>query len=164
MAGFGFKRGGASDEPLTPEQVWNKLLTWQTRREHTQHELRAKLAMYAVDESLIAQSLAKLCNYGLQDDQRCAAGIVRSQLLRGRGQRAISQRLQQKGLAADHPALAEQTEHVDWVAEATALLHRRFGSAPADGPKAQAKRVRFLQYRGFSLSQAIEAMKAPVSD
>ena len=110
MAGFGFRRGGKSaiDEPLSAEQVWSRLLAWQTRR----------------------------------------------------GRRAIAQRLQQKGLAAEHPALDEQTENLDWVKEAATLLQRRFGDTPIDDPKAQAKRVRFLQYRGFSLTQAIEAMKS----
>ncbi|MEO6699602.1 MAG: regulatory protein RecX [Paraperlucidibaca sp.] len=162
MAGFGFRRKGASaiDEPLTAEQVWSRLLGWQTRREHTTHELKTKLSQLGVAEALAEQSLTKLVEYGLQDDDRCAEGIVRSQLQRGRGYRAIAQRLQQKGLAAEHPALAAQTENLDWVEEAAALLHRRFGETPADDPKAQAKRVRFLQYRGFSLTQAIEAMKS----
>lgn len=119
-----------------------------------------KLVQLGVDELLIEQGLAKLRDYELQDDDRCAAGIVRSQLQRGRGRRAIVQRLQQKGLAADHPALAEQTEDLNWVEEATELLQRRFGGTITDDPKAQAKQVRFLQYRGFSLSQAIEAMKS----
>jgi regulatory protein len=162
MAGFGFRRSGASatDEPLTAEQVWSRLLGWQTRREHTLHELKAKLSQYDVLEELAEQALAKLIEYGLQDDDRCAEGIVRSQLQRGRGRLAISQRLQQKGLAAEHPALAKHTESLDWVEEAAALLQRRFGETPVDDLKAQAKRVRFLQYRGFSLTQAIAAMKS----
>lgn len=162
MAGFGFRHGGKSaiDEPLTAEQVWGRLLAWQTRREHTQHELKVKLSQLGVTNELAEQSLAKLVDYGLQDDDRCAEGIVRGQLQRGRGRRAIAQRLQQKGLAAEHPALHEQTEHLDWVKEAASLLQRRFGDTPKDDPKAQAKRVRFLQYRGFSLTQAIEAMNS----
>ncbi|MFQ3216437.1 MAG: regulatory protein [Paraperlucidibaca sp.] len=162
VAGFGFRRGGKSaiDEPLSAEQVWSRLLAWQTRREHTQHELKAKLSQLGVTSELAEQSLAKLVDYGLQDDDRCAEGIVRGQLQRGRGRRAIAQRLQQKGLAAEHPALDEQTENLDWVKEAATLLQRRFGDTPIDDPKAQAKRVRFLQYRGFSLTQAIEAMKS----
>lgn len=169
VSGFSFRRGGSStsDESLTAEQVWSRLLAWQTRREHTQYELREKLAQLGVAETVAEQGLAKLQEYGLQDDDRCAEGIVRGQLQRGRGRRAIAQRLQQKGLSADHAALAEHTDRINWVDAASELLQRRFGlhnaesvGDPAELAKAQAKQIRFLQYRGFSLHQAIEAVKA----
>lgn len=162
VTAFGRRRGGSSfpDEPLSSEQVWNRLLAWQTRREHTQYELSAKLQQLDVASEIIQASLLKLTEYGLQSDDRCAEAIVRGQLQRGRGRRAIAQRLQQKGLAAEHPALVELTENLDWIEEARQLLQRRFAGASLLELKVQARCVRFLQYRGFTLTQSIAAMKS----
>lgn len=143
---------------LTPERIWSRLLAWQARRECSRGELAAKLARLGVDEALAESLLDRLAELGLQNDDRYAEALVRSQLQRGRGQRVIRQRLQQSGLAPDHPALAEQSAELDWAAEGRALLRRRFGEVPADDQKERARRVRFLQYRGFSLGQALAAL------
>lgn len=154
---------GSGAEPdkapaLTREQVWSRLLGWQARRECSRGELAGKLARLGADEALAADLLDRLAELGLQNDDRYAEALVRSQLQRGRGQRVIRQRLQQSGIAPDHPALAEQSASLDWAAEARALLRRRFGEKPADDQKERARRVRFLQYRGFSLGQAMAAL------
>lgn len=156
------RRAGASaaDDAagLTPEQAWTRLLAWQARRECSRGELAAKLARLGVGEVLADSLLDRLAELGLQNDDRYAEALVRSQLQRGRGQRVIRQRLQQSGIAPDHPALVEQSASLDWAAEARALLRRRFGEVPADDQKERARRVRFLQYRGFSLGQALAAL------
>lgn len=155
---------GAADQPLTAEQLWGRMLSWQTRREHSRVELRDKLARLGADEAVVEALLARLSELGLQDDDRFAEALVRSQLQRGRGRRLIGQVLQARGIAPDHPALAEQTADIDWQERARALLVRRFGEAPPGDARDKARRVRFLQYRGFSLGQALAAIAAVAAD
>lgn len=152
--------GIADDAPPQPtaDQLWSKVLGWQSRREHSRAELTGKLAALGADASQIDTVLVRLGELGLQNDDRFADMLVRSQLRRGRGQRVIRQTLQQRGIASDHPALAWQTADVDWVAQARELLVRRFGESLSGEPRDKARQVRFLQYRGYSLSQALSAI------
>lgn len=145
---------------ITSQQVWNKALSLQGRREHSRIELTQKLKLFGASTVQIEETLARLAEYSLQSDDRFAESLVRSQLLRGRGQRAIKQVLQQRGLDAEHPALAEQTVDTDWTLRAQELLRRRFGENLSREAKEKARYIRFLQYRGFSMGQAIAAMQA----
>lgn len=148
--------------PLTPEQVWGRLLAWQARREHSRAELAGKLAGLGVVPDAAEPALDRLAELGLQNDDRYAEMLVRSQLQRGKGRQAIRQALQQRGLDRDHPALAEQADDLDWVARAVELLQRRFGDRAGESAhdeRERARQVRFLQYRGFSLGQALGALK-----
>lgn len=145
---------------MTSQQVWNKALSLQGRREHSRAELTQKLKLFGASAVQIEETLVRLAEYSLQSDDRFAESLVRSQLLRGRGQRAIKQVLQQRGLDAEHPALAEQTVDTDWTLKAQELLQRRFGANLSRDAKEKARYIRFLQYRGFSMGQAIAAMQA----
>lgn len=145
---------------MTSQQVWNKALSLQGRREHSRAELTQKLKLFGASAVQIEETLVRLAEYSLQSDDRFAESLVRSQLLRGRGQRAIKQVLQQRGLDAEHPALAEQTVDTDWTLKARDLLQRRFGVNLSRDAKEKARYIRFLQYRGFSMGQAIAAMQA----
>lgn len=145
---------------ITSQQVWNKALSLQGRREHSRVELTHKLKLFGASALQIEEALVRLAEYSLQSDDRFAESLVRSQLLRGRGQRAIKQVLQQRGLDAEHPALAEQTVDIDWTLKAQELLQRRFGVSLSREAKEKARYIRFLQYRGFSMGQAIAAMQA----
>ena len=150
--------GAGQPAALTPEQVWSRLLGWQTRREHSHAELVTKLRQFGADSQQIDDAMARLTDLDLQNDDRFAEVLVRTQLQRGRGERVIRQHMKQRGITPDHQELADQTIDTDWVARARALLHRRFGEQPATEQRERARQVRFLQYRGFSLSQALAAM------
>lgn len=143
---------------LTAEQLWGRVLGWQTRREHSRAELVVKLSRLGAEPDQVESLLGRLGELGLQNDDRVADLLVRSQLRRGRGQRVIREVLQQRGIAADHPALAEQAAELDWVGQARALLSRRFGESLSRAPADRARYVRFLQYRGYSLSQSLAAI------
>lgn len=144
---------------LSPDQAWSRVLGWQTRREHSRSELTDKLLRLGADEALIETLLARLSDLGLQSDERVAEGVVRGQLQRGRGLRVIRQALQRKGVEADAEAMSELDQLQDWVATARGLLARRFGPHPPGDSREQARRVRFLQYRGFTLGQALAALR-----
>jgi len=140
------------------DQLWSKVLTWQTRREHSRRELEQKLKRINAQPDQIEAVLAKLIDYNLQSDQRFAEGMVRSQINRGRAARVIKQRLQVAGINADAPELVTQLGQVDWESEATNQLRKRFGQPLSKEPKEKARYIRFLQYRGYSMSHAIAAI------
>lgn len=148
-----------ADPEVERQRWWGRLLAWQARREHSRHELLGKLQRAGAPLHLLNVDalLDRLAELGLQDDQRTASLHLRQQLARGRGQRAIRQKLQQTGL--EQVLEPEALAGLDWVAQATDVLRRRFGDAPASDDRERARRVRFLQYRGFSLSQALAALR-----
>lgn len=140
------------------DQLWSKVLAWQTRREHSRRELEQKLKRINAKPEQIEAVLLKLIGYNLQSDQRFAESLVRSQINRGRAARVIKQRLQVAGVSADEPEVVTQLGQVDWVSEATNQLRKRFGQPLSTEPKEKARYIRFLQYRGYSMSDAIAAI------
>ena len=57
--------------------------------------------------------------------------------------------MRQKGISdAEILAVMEEAD-CDWYILASEVLERKFGALPPEDMKAKAKRVRFMQYRGF---------------
>ena len=84
--------------------------------------------------------------------------LVRSRIERGQGPLRIRQALQQSGIG---DVLAEQAmadADCDWFSLAGETCRRRFGGAPPVDIKDKARRLRFLQYRGFTADQCFEAL------
>ncbi len=142
----------------TADQLWSKVLAWQTRREHSRRELEQKLKRIQAGPDQIEAVLTKLTDYNLQSDQRYAESLVRSQVQRGRAARVIRQRLQVAGISSDEPEVVAQLNEIDWVTQATEQLRKRFGQPLSVEPKERARYVRFLQYRGYSMAHALAAM------
>jgi len=151
---------GADGAPsLTTEQLWSRLLAWQARRDHSRVELTRKLQQLGAEPDVTDALLVRLGELGLQDDDRYAGALVRSQLVRGRGLQSLRQQLRDKGLATDHPALEAETADIDWTERARSLVQRRLGSRSLTDPREQARQLRFLVYRGFSQAQAMQAVR-----
>lgn len=68
--------------------------------------LRAKLTGAGIDESLAAQTVARLVHDGLVDDERAAAARAAALAGRGYGDRAIDARLERDGFDRDCRAAA----------------------------------------------------------
>lgn len=128
------------------------------RREHSRQELERKLSARTSNNALLAQVLDKLTEQGLQSDQRFAEAFVRSRITRGQGLYRIQQELRQRGVADSITGVALEEIEIDWFELAKETALRRFGETPTKDPKERAKRMRFLQYRGFSSDQIQYAM------
>ena len=124
------------------------------RREHSQSELRRKLAAQGYAQAVVQEALASLAAGGLQSDRRFVEGYVRSALNRGHGERKIRAALAERGidahLAADFLNVGDEA----WQQLATAALRKRFGETPAQGRAERSKRLRFLLGRGFASATA----------
>ena len=122
------------------------------RREYAVAELQGRLTQRGHEPETVAAVVAELAEEGLVSDERFAEAFVNSRLERGQGPMKIGAELRQRGV---EPALAEpHLEAVDWMEQARSAYHHRFGDAdpPADH-RERAKRMRFLQQRGFTAEQ-----------
>ena len=130
------------------------------RREHAQQELIDKLAQRFTDSELqIQQLITQLASEGLQSDQRFVESLVNSRKNRGKGPLFIAHELRQKGIAAE---LIQQ--HIDnndeqWLILAQTVHDKKFGDNLTTSPAERAKRIRFMQYRGFSSEQIRQVIK-----
>ncbi|WP_445355904.1 regulatory protein RecX [Microbulbifer sp. EKSA008] len=144
-----------ADFSVDPAQaLFSAALELLTRREHSRHELRQKLAAKfpSADFDTLFERLHEL-NY--QSDQRFAEVFARSRVQRGQGPMRIRQELQQRGVCGELIAQALDQLEVDWFELAAEMLQRKYrapmsAELPRDQwMKERARRQRYLAYRGF---------------
>lgn len=126
------------------------------RREHSRKELWQKLLIRADSEESLEVVLVALESDRLLSDERFAEAFVRSRINRGLGPVRIKQELLQKGISSELIALQIEAFDEDWLQQAHSVNDKKFGATPIKDAKEQAKRVRYLQYRGFSMDTIME--------
>ena len=135
----------------------NKVLAGAMRllaaREHSQHELRRKLAQKGHAVDAIEQVIEQLANQGLQSDERFVEDFVKSHRDRGKGPKRI--RLELQGHHLPHELIEKHINerHADWRDLALKVKLKKFGQAPIDDLKERSRQTRFLEYRGFTHDQ-----------
>ncbi len=122
------------------------------RREHSYRELLQKLALRFAAADLVRAELDRLRDEKLQSDQRFAEAYLYSRAQRLYGPQRIKAELRERGVADDIVADVFAQSGIDWSENQRKLLLTKFGTKPAADFKEKAKRLRFLQYRGFSSS------------
>jgi len=91
-------------------------------------------------------------------EERATDMRLRHGLESGHGPRRIRANLKRAGLGAQALEESAIVADIDWIAQAKALISRRFGSeAPADF-RAWTKRARFLEARGFHRGDIRQAL------
>ena len=130
------------------------------RREHGSHELLVKLRKRfrrrACTDEQVQEVLRALTDEGLLSDERFALSTVRQLVSRGYGPRRITETFRQQGIEGYlSSALATAFEApIDWYAEAASVYEKKYHGDAIVGDwdarqRERAKRMRFLQYRGF---------------
>ncbi|MCR9105074.1 MAG: recombination regulator RecX [Gammaproteobacteria bacterium] len=142
-----------SCDDVSPAQVRIAAMNLLARREHSCEELSRKLLRRFKDATLVAQEIERLAAENLQSDERYAHSFVRQRISRGHGPLRISADARQRGVASPDldAALAENAP--DWHEHARQVMVKKFGVAavqPGDA-REMARRVRFMQYRGFAM-------------
>jgi regulatory protein len=168
-----------------PADIRNAAVDLLARREHSYKELLTKLARRFDDTDLIEQELGKLAEADLQSDRRFCEVFVRSKCQQGQGPQRIGLELKQRGI---NEALIRELlwdADIDWYELLQQLYDRRFlqratqkdssqdpeQDQPRDHQdyqhnqqrkaaeqKERAKRIRFLQYRGFGFELIRQVM------
>ena len=138
------------------KQVAVRLLA---RREHSAEELRQKLTKREFEADEIATALLELRQGDWQSDERYAEAYIRVRRLKGFGPIRVASELRERGvdeLVVGRYLLAE--DDIWWQT----LVHeyqKKYHGSQFEDYQEKAKRMRFLQYRGFSLDQIHEVVK-----
>ena len=123
------------------------------RREHSERELQAKLAVRGFAPEAVGEVLTSLKSAGMQDDARFAEAYVRGRVAKGYGPLRISRELNERGLGDELVRQVFTAMDLDWEERIRAVRQKKFGRhAPMDF-REQARQSRFLQYRGFTSEQ-----------
>lgn len=123
------------------------------RREHSSRELHDKLIRRFNDEDLIQQELERLRAESLQSDARFTESFIHSRAQRLYGPLRIRMELRERGINDAVIVAAMDENAIDWRANLEKLARERFGRKPAADFNERAKRMRFLQNRGFDTHQ-----------
>ncbi|HEX2789321.1 MAG TPA: regulatory protein RecX [Steroidobacteraceae bacterium] len=153
------KGRATSEQAGDPAAALAAAVTLLARREFCSIELAAKLAAKGFTPEAVRAALAELIERHYLDDERYTRQFVVIHGERGQGPLRIRRDLAQLGLPA---ALIEtQLESQgEWAAVARRVLTRRFGAAPPRSWPDKARRMRFLQYRGFATDDIRSALGA----
>lgn len=142
----------------SPAELRAIALNLLARREHSALELRHKLAQRGGTAAHIEPVLQILQAEGWQDDARFAEVYANSRFDQGYGPLRLRRDLQERGIdnAVIAAVLAPFAEH--WVTRLRHLQRKRFGAIPATLAE-QARQVRFLRQRGYTMDQIMPLFK-----
>ena len=137
------------DEPDTPVELRARALRLLARREHSRAELERKLGPHAGSPEVIAGVVEALVQKKQLSDERYAQERARS-MSRKYGAARIRHDLKAKGVDPELIERASANCGAEGELErARAILERKYRE-PAATRDERAKRMRFLQGRGFS--------------
>jgi regulatory protein len=129
------------------------------RREHSAFEIRRKLKQRDIDDAEIEQAVERLQQEGMLSDQRYAESYIHMRKGKGYGPLRIALELRERGVAeSDYgPYLYERD--IDWRSVLKTAYDKKFGGRSCDDYREKAKRIRFLQSRGFALDEIHELLE-----
>ncbi len=148
-----------NDQPDTATELRARALRLLARREHSRAELERKLGPHAGSPEVIAGVVEALVQKKQLSDERYAEERART-LSRKYGAARIRQDLKAKGVDAQFiDSISSEGE----LERARAILERKYRE-PATTREERAKRMRFLQGRGFSFQTIRQAMSAEMDE
>jgi len=132
------------------------------RREHSEFELRQKLNLREFGANDIELAIERLLEKDYLSDDRFAQSSCRHRANRGYGWRYIATELKQKGVCSTIIQQLRENCEIDWYLQAELAYNKRFIDSrlkdPLAAQKEKAKRIRFLQYRGFSMDEIFSVL------
>ncbi|MFI4869996.1 MAG: regulatory protein RecX [Steroidobacterales bacterium] len=151
------KARAAGEQAADPAAALATAATLLARRDFCTIELGAKLLARGFGPDAVRSALAQLIERRYLDDQRYARRFVELRADRGQGPRRIRRELAELGLPAQLIE-AQLAAHGEWARLAREVLTGRFGRSPPRSWPDKARRLRFLQYRGFSIDDIRSAL------
>ncbi len=131
----------------SPQELRARALRLLARREHCRAELKRKLGLHAESAQALDALLDSLVEKKQLSDERFA-GERAHVLSRRYGASRIRQDLRSRGVDDATAARIAAVSAASDLERARAIYERRY-RAPAATPEERAKRMRFLQGRGF---------------
>ena len=137
-------------KPLKLERdAYQSAIDYLSRREHSRLELVTKLTKKGYADEDIQTALKRLDDHDLQSDERFAEQFVRARVLKHSGPLRIQHELKQRGVDEDLISSCLYQQQIDWLQQAQALYNKKYGTQQASDYQEKARRMRFLQSKGF---------------
>jgi len=133
---------------LSAKSVAVKLLS---RREHSAFEIRDKLLKRDFEEEEIAQAISELKQGGWLSDERYTEAYIRMRQQKGFGPIRIAMELSERGVDERIIEAYLHSAEDSWQQILEQQYLKKYKNRPVEDYSDKAKRIRFLQYRGFSL-------------
>ncbi len=134
------------------------------RREHSHRELQQKLTQREFAAKDIELAIEHLVSRHYLCDERFAHSVCRHRVKRGYGWQYIANELKHKGVSLNIIQQLHKNCEIDWYLQAELAYNKRFGIKRIEDNNDKAKRIRFLQYRGFSVEETLTALSASEKD
>ena len=131
-----------------------------SRREHSAFEIRDKLHKRDFDEAEIEQTIIELQQGGWLSDERFAEAYIRMRQMKGFGPIRIAMELNERGVKESIVDDYLQADDEAWQQGLERQYLKKYKNRLIADYNDKAKRIRFLQYRGFPL----DAIYQVVSD
>ena len=130
-----------------------------SRREHSAFEIRDKLAKREFDSSEIEQAIVELIQGDWLSDERFAEAYIRMRQLKGFGPIRISIELNERGVKESIVETYLHAGETSWSQTLVEQYKKKYKNKAIEDYSDKAKRIRFLQYRGFSLDNIYRLVK-----
>ncbi|WP_022941740.1 regulatory protein RecX [Psychromonas hadalis] len=128
------------------------------RRDHSEHELRNKLARKTDNQTWIDAVISECYEYAYLDDDRFICSFLRCAQNKGYGIKRIQRDLQLKGISNQQCEIHFQTDKFDYINSATQLLHKRYQERIENAHLKQKVMV-FLQNKGHCFEHIFIAIE-----
>ena len=148
---------GDRDEQIAA--AYEQALKLLVRREHSRRELGHKLDQRHHDDGVVQAALDRLEAENALNDARFAEEYARARFAKGFGPVRVTAELREHGIDGEGLAWA-RLDPADERELAAAQLTKRFGPGPPADYKEGAKRMRYLQQRGFAPEVCARVVKA----
>lgn len=150
------------DDDLQQEELSaarHNALNLLSRREHSQRELRQKLMQRDYSVDVVDSVIERLLQEDFLSDSRYSESYIRMRSAKGYGLLRIYQELRERGVDKTMIDKALAESDIDWAELLQRTHDKKFPhSSPADA-RERARRMRFLQQRGFGLDLIHEFFK-----
>jgi len=143
----------SADRAELYQQSYATALRLLARREHSELELRNKLAARSVPDEIITAVQDELRDEGLLSNRRFVEAYVRGRFERGYGPARIQAELYERGIDSELMAQPLEALSQSWVDSAVRQRHKRFGHDLPKDYRERSRQMRFLQHRGFTGEQ-----------
>ena len=137
---------------MNEQALYDHAVSYLAKKDYASGELRKMLRRESNDEDVIESVMEKLLSHHYVDDSRLIEKELRKQVHKLHGPTRIKQELRQKGLDILLIEQALEDLDVDWFEICRQAKEKKFSDSLPDDAKEKAKMIRYLQYRGHSMS------------
>lgn len=143
---------------MNEQELYDQAVTLLSKRDYSSGEMTRCLKRELSDEDIIETVIARLMSHHYIDDSRLIEKEIRKHLAKWHGLSRIKQELKQKGLDPQTIEQGLEDLDVDWFKTAEELRSKKFGDEQPVDAKEKSKQIRYLQYRGHSMSIIMELL------